>query len=124
MTSFTQDVLPVDAAQAFQAQIPFTFRAGRVRMAPGRYQVWVDPKPAVPMIRLHNVDARETLLLVARTAQAAGEAGGRKLRFQCGSLASLCVGECREAYTFQTPATGRLEGTRATEIELTPVKAD
>jgi hypothetical protein len=124
MTSFTQDVLSVDAAQAFQAQIPFTFRAGRVRMEPGRYQVWVDPRPSVPMVRLHNVDARETLLLMARTAQAASEAGGQKLRFQCGALASLCVGECREAYTFQTPASGRQEGTRATEIELTPVKAD
>jgi hypothetical protein len=130
MTNLTHETMWVDAAaRAYQAQIPFTFRAGKVRMEAGRYQVWIDPKPAARMIRLHNVDARETLLLVAagvgRTSQ---ENAAKKLRFRVDdsrcALASLCIGGRRGAFTFHTPTVGREETAHVAEIELTPVNVD
>jgi hypothetical protein len=116
-------------AQSYEAEIPFTFRAGRVNLAPGRYQVWIDPASSVSLIRLHNMDSRETVLLLPASVAGAGRYGQvMKLQFRCGgarcALSSMSVGESQGAYTFHTPALGRDDAARVAEIVLTPVKAD
>jgi hypothetical protein len=113
-------------AESYEAEIPFTFRAGRVRMAPGRYQVWIDEASAARMIRLHNVDSRETLLLLPASIAGAGDdSGSLTLRFHCGSarcaLASISVSGSLAAYTFHTPALGGGETERVAVVPLTRV---
>jgi hypothetical protein len=113
-------------AQSYEAEIPFAFRAGRVKMTPGRYQIWIDPWFAASMIRLHNLDARETLLLRPVGIDGAGHKGeGVKLRFHDGDspcvLTSLLVGGYRGAYSFHTPGFGPDERAHTAEIELAPV---
>jgi len=115
-------------AETYEAEIPFTFRAGRVTMAPGHYQVWIDPESTARIIRLHNVDSRETLVLMPASIAAAGHDGALKLRFACANsrlaLASMWVGDYHGAYTFHTPALGRSDTPHLADIELTPLPVD
>jgi hypothetical protein len=81
------------------------------------------------MIRIHNVESRETLLLMpASVAGAANDAGSLTLHFHCGSarcaLASISVSGAQSAYTFHTPTIGRDETERVAVVPLTPVRAD
>jgi hypothetical protein len=136
MTSFPKNLMVAAAAcaitagsavaQSYEAEIPFTFRAGRVRMAPGRYQIWIES--AARMIRFHNEDSRETLLLPASTGAGGSDTGALKLRFRCGggrcSLASLRVGGSEGAYTFRMPPPGRDDAASVAEISLKPLKGE
>lgn len=139
MTSFPTNLLCAAAAcsiaagktwaERYEAEIPFTFRAGRVMMAPGRYQVWIEPASTTRMVRLHNMDSRETLVLLPATIGAAGrDAGTLKLRFACANsrcaLASMSVGEYHGAYTFRTPTLGRDDTAHVADIALTQVPVD
>jgi hypothetical protein len=139
MTSFPTNLLCAAAAcsiaagntlaERYEVEIPFTFRAGRVLMAPGRYQVWIDPASTGRIVRLHNVDSRETLLLMPAAIGAAGHDGGAlKLRFACGNsrcaLVSMWVGEYHGAYTFHTPTLGRDDKAHVADIALTPLAVD
>ena len=138
MTSFPNSLMFADAAcsiaagtvmaETYEAEIPFTFRAGRVTMAPGRYQVWIDPASTARIIRLHNVDSRETLVLLPASIAAADHGEALKLRFACAharhALASMWVGDYHGAYTFHTPALGRNETPHLADIELTPLPVD
>jgi hypothetical protein len=139
MTSFPTNLMCAAAAcsiaagntlaERYEAEIPFTFRAGRVMMVPGRYQVWIDPASTGRIVRLHNVDSRETLLLMPAAIGGGGrDARALKLRFACGNsrcaLVSMSVGEYHGAYTFHTPTLGRGDKARLADIALRPVPVD
>jgi hypothetical protein len=116
------------AAQNYEAEIPFAFRAGTTMMAPGRYHVWIDSTTTSRVIRLLNEDSRQTMVLLPAAIGAASDDTGRlQLRFHCDggrcSLAAMSVGGSAGAYTFHAPRLGRDDTARVADIALKPVKA-
>jgi len=120
------------SAQVLKAEIPFTFRAGAVVMAPGTYLVIADQRTAHPLYRLWSESERRSILLLtqaARDPQKAWVASGQAvLSFECGishcALAEIWAGDARPAYAFPRPNLGRDEPTRTALVVMRPTKGD
>jgi len=120
------------AAQTYQAEIPFTFRAGSATLAPGRYAITVSHLTVGKFLVVREMDTRKGILLQPNgaTGERKGENGARdaKLRFECAAnrcaLRSMWVGGYQGSYKFPTPALAQNEMARIETVELTRVKAD
>jgi hypothetical protein len=120
------------AAQTYQAEIPFTFRAGNSTLAPGRYAITVSHMTVGKFLMVRAMDTRKSILLQLNgaTGERRGESGAMdaRLRFECGAsrcaLKSMWVGGYQGSYTFPTPALGRNETARIETVELARAKAD
>jgi hypothetical protein len=120
------------SAQNLKAEIPFTFRAGGVVMAAGKYDVSADQKNGHPTYRLWSETEHRSILLLAgasRDPQKSWVAGGNPvLAFECGvshcALSGIWVGYGTPAYTFPRPKLGRDEPTRTAVVVMLPGKGD
>jgi hypothetical protein len=138
MTSYTKSLMLAAAAcaiaagnaaaQTYHAEIPFTFRAGSVTMAPGSYDISLQGLTSGKFLMLRNSESKKGVLLA--TAGITGERKGGtvpKLRFACGSrcaLESMFVGGWQGAYKLPTPRLGLNETARVMTVELTRAKTD
>jgi hypothetical protein len=117
------------AAQTYQAEIPFTFRAGATTMAPGHYQISLAGSTSAKVITVRDLDKRNSIMVQpsGMTGEQKG-AGTPKLGFECANthctLASLWVGGYEGAYRFHTPRLARNETARVETIGLTRAKGD
>lgn len=120
------------SAQVLKAEIPFTFRAGGVVLAAGKYTVIANQKSGQPLYRLFSESEHRSILLLAgaaRDPQKAWKASGSPvLSFECGvshcALAEIWAGNAIQAYTFPRPKLGRDEPTRNALVVMRPDKAE
>ena len=116
------------AAQTYQAEIPFTFRAGTTVLAPGSYEISFKGMTSGKYITLRSTESKQSVML--QTTGMTGEQKGASvpsLTFRCGSactLASMWVGGWQGAYRLPMPRLAPNETARVMTIELTHVKAD
>jgi len=101
------------AAQTMKAEIPFPFRAGKVVLAPGTYQIsWVGRPSGSWLFRLADRENHKALLLlpVAASEGTPGLESGM-LSFQCGvsrcSLSGLSVGRGTPEFRMPPSRLGR-----------------
>lgn len=119
------------SAQTLKAEIPFSFRANGVVMAPGTYRVNLDRGiGGVPFLYLYGMEAKKSVVAQARVPhdapKAVREAGNPVLTFQCGekmcTLTDVWAGRGEPAYGISGPKSN--EPTHIALITMLPDKAD
>jgi hypothetical protein len=139
MTNFTKNLMlaaaactiaaGTAAAQTYQAEIPFAFRAGSSSLAPGEYSVSMQGITSGKLVVVRNLDTRKSIMV--QTASMTGERKGPAaptLRFACWekrcALDSIWVGGYQGAYKLHPTPLGPRELARMETVELTRGKAD
>ncbi len=120
------------SAQTFKAEIPLSFRVGKMLMLPGSYRISVETGSASEIVYVHNLDTQSTVVLLAGVKSDAPKAwrqeGKPMIGFEC--VGDLCAlrrlwnGQDTFAYGFRGRALPPGEDRRAAVVRLTPVKAD
>ena len=116
------------AAQTYQAEIPFTFRAAGVNLAPGRYEISVSRfGSGTRYLKVRDMESHKAVLMTPNglTGEKKGP-GEPTLRFACVearcALSALWVGGWEGAYTFATPAAGKHEMARIETVVMSRAK--
>ena len=120
------------SAQVLKADIPFTFRAGKALMPPGRYEVNVGMSASRNFLTLRNAETNASVILANFNMGDVTKTWKAKwvptLGFECAdtrcSLHELWTADGLSAYYFRGPKLGRDGDTHIAEIVMTRVKAD
>jgi hypothetical protein len=119
------------SAQNLKADIPFTFRAGGVVMAAGKYEVIADQKNG-QMYRLYSEQEHRSILLLAGVSHDPAKAwvasGEPVLSFECSSsrcaLSGIWSGSATPAYSIPHHKLGVDEPTHTALVVMRPEKGD
>lgn len=120
------------SAQTLKAEIPFTFRAGGVVMAPGTYTVSRSNGLAATTFTVKNADSHRSAILARYIPTDASKEwraqGTAKLGFECAGancvLRTIWPASDGTAYRLPGAAPTGDEPARMAEVRLTPVKTN
>jgi hypothetical protein len=115
------------SAQTLNAEIPFSFQAGRAAMGPGAYTVRLIQGAGSSYFTLRNEDTRQSVILTRSVQENAPKKwladGKARLGFDC--VEARCVlrqvwsGGSSLAYAVPAPKSRETEAARITEVVLT-----
>jgi hypothetical protein len=139
MTNFTKNLMlaaaacalaaGTAAAQSYQAEVPFSFRAGSTSLAPGEYSISMQGITSGKLMVVRNLDTHNSIMVqtVSMTGESKGPAAPT-LRFVCWdkrcALESVWVGGYQGAFKLHVAPLGPRELARIETVELARGKAE
>ena len=118
------------SAQTLKADVPFTFQAAGVVMAPGTYEIRGGSKMA-KFVVLRNTETKNSVLMVYSSEDVSKELKSRgtpSLAFECSgarcAIREMWKGSETASYRFKGPKVASDGDSRIAMIPLTIVRAD